>query len=56
MSDTRTGNTRSPGDAGLGREERRKELALSEYLVSAGYSQDHNNPAKEVLSAPSSRE
>lgn len=47
-----TGNTRSPGDGGLCWKEKRQELALSEYLISAGYSCDHNNPAKEVLSAP----
>lgn len=33
-----------------------KELALSEYLLSARYSADHNNPAKEVLSAPSMKD
>lgn len=27
-------------------------LALSEYLLSAGYSCDHNNPAREVFNSP----
>lgn len=47
-----TENTRSPGDEDLCWKEKRQELALSGYPVSAGYSCDHNNPAKEVLSAP----
>lgn len=54
-SGTGTGNARYPGDGGMCRKERRKERALSEYLLSAGCSPDHNNPAREVLSAPSKR-
>lgn len=50
-----TGNTSSPGDGGLCGKERRKEPALSEYLLSAGCPHYHN-PAKEVLSAPSKRD
>lgn len=47
-SGTGTGNTMSPGDGDLCWKEKGQKLALSESLVSAGYSCDQINPANDV--------